>query len=81
MHIIANQEGAEAVYGSDNYKDQRDIEVYLENSEPVESDFIEKLDNTEGVKNSLYYQKMSATTWLTEKMLQKNFRKMEDLKV
>ncbi len=50
MHIIANQEGAKAVYGSDNYKDQRDIAVYLENSEPVESAFIEKLDNTEGVK-------------------------------
>ncbi|ENY8694181.1 TPA: ABC transporter permease [Clostridioides difficile] len=75
LHIIANQEGAKAVYGSDNYKDQRDIEVYLENSEPVESAFIEKLDNTEGVKSSLYYQKMSASTWLTEKDASKELAK------
>lgn len=75
LHIIANQEGAKAVYGSDNYKDQRDIAVYLENSEPVESAFIEKLDNTEGVKSSLYYQKMSASTWLTEKDASKELAK------
>ncbi len=67
LHIIANQEGAEAVYGSDAYEKQRDISIHLANGESVEPAFIEKLSKTEGVKSSLYYLKMSAATWLTEK--------------
>ncbi|MCC0674381.1 ABC transporter permease [Clostridioides sp. ES-S-0145-01] len=75
LNIIACQKGAESVYGSDIYASQRDISLYLENSEPTEKQFLEQLNNTQGVESSLYYLKMSAATWLTEKDASKELAK------
>ncbi|MGO0862214.1 ABC transporter permease, partial [Clostridioides difficile] len=75
LNIIACQKGAESVYGSDIYASQRDISLYLENSEPIEKQFLEQLNNTQCVDSSLYYLKMSAATWLTEKDASKELAK------